>query len=108
MAHRRPRQKDFVGKTIQAAYTNADNIIRLWFTDGTAIAIEAETFTLAVCDECVGECPVPKPKKTKTRVPPKDRVSELLIEGRMLRAGVEERLRVMQIPTPEDLASRAK
>jgi hypothetical protein len=58
MADRDPVQADFVGKTIAAFDSLACNVWRFAFTDGTAIAIEAETFgqhnlpMMVVCEEC--------------------------------------------------------
>jgi hypothetical protein len=53
---RDPRPADFVGKTIIDADLSAANIWRFRFSDGTAIAIEAEYFgvlaILQVCEEC--------------------------------------------------------
>jgi hypothetical protein len=55
--HRRPKKKDFEGKTIKKFQKSADNIWRFWFSDGTAFAVQSEThFGLAVmelCDVCI-------------------------------------------------------
>lgn len=63
MAERNPRKRDFVGKTIKRIDTSACNIWRFLFTDGTAIAIEAECHStgygylpvMQVCEECAEE-----------------------------------------------------
>ena len=56
MAHRDLDPKDFEGKTIKRADFRASNILKFYFTDGTAIAIEAESdFTMVACDVCVDE-----------------------------------------------------
>lgn len=60
MAERDPVSADFVGKTIAEVDTSACNLWRFRFTDGTAVAIEADTFwtpagdlpMMQVCDEC--------------------------------------------------------
>lgn len=61
MAERKPRRRDFVGKTIVAFDGRACNLWRFTFSDGTAIAIEAdiESFgsyggipVMQVCEEC--------------------------------------------------------
>lgn len=58
--HRRPRRKDFEGKTVRRFERSADNIWRIWFTDGTAFAIQCEVSGLGgfvpfmeICDDCV-------------------------------------------------------
>ena len=55
--HRRPRKRDFEGKTIKRFRCDADNVWRFWFTDGTAFAIQSETFCgvacMEICEECV-------------------------------------------------------
>lgn len=58
MSHRDPVPADFVGKTIERVDTQAVNIWRLWFTDGSAIAIERDAlapgvYGMVVCDACV-------------------------------------------------------
>jgi hypothetical protein len=57
---RDPLPADFVGKTIQRIDTTACNVWRFYFTDGTAIAIEAEVEhdgipVMQVCAECARE-----------------------------------------------------
>jgi hypothetical protein len=57
---RDPVPADFVGKTIRIVDTSACNIWRFYFTDGTAIAVEAEVENtqyggipvMQVCDPC--------------------------------------------------------
>lgn len=57
---RDPRPADFVGKTIAAIDTRACNVWRFTFSDGSAIAIEAEVMNteyggipvMQVCPEC--------------------------------------------------------
>ena len=57
--HRRPKKIDFEGKTIRRFQRSADNIWRFWFTDGTAFAIQSDSFgpyglaCMEVCDVCV-------------------------------------------------------
>ena len=55
--HRRPKRKDFEGKTVAKFRRDADNIWRIWFTDGSAFAIQAETTQgigyMELCDVCV-------------------------------------------------------
>lgn len=56
--HRRPTKSDFVGKTVARFEPDADNIWRLWFTDGTAFAIQCEIGSfgipyMEVCNACV-------------------------------------------------------
>lgn len=57
--HRRPRKKDFEGKTILRFKKSADNVWRLWFTDGTAFAIQCEATGglpyMEVCEACISE-----------------------------------------------------
>ena len=56
--HRRPQKNDFENKTIIRFESNADNIWRIWFSDGTAFAIQAEVAGLAgvpymeLCEVC--------------------------------------------------------
>lgn len=54
--HRRPRKKDFEGKTIKRFTCTADNIWRIWFTDGTAFAIQADLHSgvaiMELCETC--------------------------------------------------------
>jgi hypothetical protein len=58
--HRRPRKKDFEGKTIRRFVRTADNIWKFYFTDGTSLAIQSETFgfgpyplaCMEICDVC--------------------------------------------------------
>jgi hypothetical protein len=60
MAERNPEKRDFVGKTIARIDTRACNLWRFFFTDGTAIAIEADCQStqyggvpvMQVCEEC--------------------------------------------------------
>ncbi len=60
MAERDALPSDFVGKTIKRVDTSACNIWRFFFTDGSAIAIEADLFwtpagslpQMQVCEEC--------------------------------------------------------
>jgi len=58
--HRRPKKQDFEGKTVKRFERTADNVWRLWFTDGTAFAIETEITGsmcpipfMRICDLCV-------------------------------------------------------
>jgi hypothetical protein len=60
--HRRPRKKDFEGKTVKRFQRTADNIWRIWFTDDTAFAIQTEIAGagtglgvpfMELCDICV-------------------------------------------------------
>ena len=56
--NRKPRKSDFVGKTIKSVNISACNIWTFYFTDGSAIAIEAEVFhpgfaAMEVCRACV-------------------------------------------------------
>lgn len=58
MAERDATPQDFIGKMIITADTSCWNIWRFRFSDGTAIAIEAENNIhcgagLQVCEECV-------------------------------------------------------
>ena len=57
--HRRPKKKDFEGKTIKRFQRSADNIWRFWFDDGTAFAIQSDLFhglaCMEICDQCVAE-----------------------------------------------------
>lgn len=56
--HRRPTKRDFEGKTIKRFIRSGDNVWRLWFTDGTAFAIQSDSFgpyglaCMEVCDVC--------------------------------------------------------
>lgn len=57
MSHRDPTPEDFIGKTITSFDGECINIWRFGFSDGTAVAIEVESFGQAgpgmvVCDEC--------------------------------------------------------
>lgn len=57
MADRDPVREDFVGKTITEFDGSCINIWRFGFSDGTAIAIEVESFGdglhgMVVCEEC--------------------------------------------------------
>lgn len=56
--HRNPRKRDFEGKTVAKFEFDACNIWRLWFTDGTSFAIQAEVAAIGVpymelCEVCV-------------------------------------------------------
>lgn len=55
--HRRPLKRDFEGKTVKRFVRSADNVWRLWFTDGTAFAIQSDLFSglacMEICDQCV-------------------------------------------------------
>jgi hypothetical protein len=55
--HRRPEKVDFEGKTVKRFEPDADNVWRIWFTDGTAFAIQCETTEgigyMELCDVCV-------------------------------------------------------
>lgn len=60
MPERDATQLDFVGKTITGFDGSSWNIWRFQFSDGTAIAIEAENnhvcgAGLQICDECAVE-----------------------------------------------------
>ena len=56
--HRRPRKRDFEGKTIGRFERSADNMWRIWFTDGTAFAIQSDSFgpyglaCMELCEVC--------------------------------------------------------
>jgi len=71
MSHRAIKAKDFVGKTIERMDCRAVNIIRFFFTDGTAIAIETDylgagLYGMVACDVCATYEP---PKKRKRNDP---------------------------------------
>lgn len=57
--HRRPEPSDFEGKTVLRFECDADNIWRIWWTDGTAFAIQCEIFGpysipgMELCDVCI-------------------------------------------------------
>lgn len=55
--HRRARKADFEGKTVKLFRPSADNIWRIWFTDGTSFAIQAEQIGgipfMELCNVCV-------------------------------------------------------
>lgn len=55
--HRRPRKRDFEGKTVTRFVRTADNIWRFWFSDGTSFAIQSETHygaaIMELCDVCI-------------------------------------------------------
>lgn len=57
--HRRPTKKDFEGKTIKRFVRRGDNVWEFWFTDGSAFAIQSDTFgrsgfaCMEICDVCV-------------------------------------------------------
>jgi hypothetical protein len=57
--HRLPTSADFVGKTVARFDGDTSNIWRFWFTDGSAVAIQCETFGpyqipgMELCDVCV-------------------------------------------------------
>lgn len=61
MPERDPVAADFVGKTIVAFEADSVNVWRFKFSDGTAIAIEADLFgypslpCMQVCDECAAD-----------------------------------------------------
>jgi hypothetical protein len=57
-SHRRPKKRDFVGKTVQRFDRAADNVWRIWFTDGTAFAIQSEVFHDIACMEICEVCAV--------------------------------------------------
>ena len=54
--HRRPTKKDFEGKTVKRFVRSSDNVWKLYFTDGSAFAIQSDLFhglpCLEVCDVC--------------------------------------------------------
>lgn len=56
--HRRPKRKDFEGKTVSRFTLQADNIWKLEFTDGSRLAIQSDSFgqygvaCMALCEEC--------------------------------------------------------
>lgn len=73
--HRRPRKKDFEGKTIAKFSRLGDNIWSFHFTDGSTFAIQSETFSygsygsvasMVLCEECAEPVPPPKSKAPKT------------------------------------------
>lgn len=57
--HRLATPADFEGKTIARFEAEACNVWRFWFTDGTAFAIQCETFGpyhlpgMELCDVCI-------------------------------------------------------
>lgn len=55
--HRRPKKKDFEGKTITKFQGGAANIWKFWFSDGTSFAIQSELFygipCMELCEVCV-------------------------------------------------------
>lgn len=61
IGERKPKAADFVGKTIRRVNTRSCDIWRIYFTDGSAIAIEAEVENtefggipvMQVCESCV-------------------------------------------------------
>lgn len=58
MSHRDITEADLLGKTITKVECEAVNILRLGFSDGTALAIEVDAFGhgiygMVACDECV-------------------------------------------------------
>lgn len=54
--HRRPRKRDFEGKTILCFTCTADNVWKFVFTDGTSFAVQSETCSgcaiMELCEEC--------------------------------------------------------
>lgn len=51
--HRRPTKRDFEGKTVKRFVRTADNIWKLYFTDGSELAIQSELhYGLAVMELC--------------------------------------------------------
>lgn len=52
MSHREITPADFEGKTIAYIDCGAVNILRFYFTDGSAIAIEHERDGMVACDAC--------------------------------------------------------
>jgi hypothetical protein len=66
MAHRLIKNKDFAGKTVARVDAKAVNMIRFYFTDGTAIAIETEGFGHGIVGMVACEVCVEKPKRVKT------------------------------------------
>lgn len=57
--HRKPRRRDFEGKTVAKFRSDADNVWRIWFTDGTAFAIQCDMSFgsygipfMELCDVC--------------------------------------------------------
>jgi hypothetical protein len=60
MTHRKLKARDFVGKTVAQVDVRAVNIIRFFFTDGSAVAIEVDHFGhdlwgMVACDECTDD-----------------------------------------------------
>lgn len=59
MAHRRPKKKDFVGKTIKNIIAQSCNQISFLFTDGTQITLEVDyegipgLYGIVACNECM-------------------------------------------------------
>ena len=57
--HRKPTKKDFVGKTVSNFRRDADNVWRIWFTDGTSFAIQSEMYfglpIMELCEVCADE-----------------------------------------------------
>ena len=57
MSHGPVRSKMFVGKTIESVDCRAVNILRFYFTDGTAIALETDAvgigiYGIVACETC--------------------------------------------------------
>lgn len=54
--HRKPKKRDFQGKTVKRFLRRADNIWQFEFTDGTAFAIQSELHCgfpiMEVCNVC--------------------------------------------------------
>jgi hypothetical protein len=58
MSHMLVRKRDFTGKTIARVDAKAVNIIRFWFTDGTAVALEVDAvgpgiYGIVACGACI-------------------------------------------------------
>lgn len=55
--HRRPKKKDFEGKTVKRFVCSADNIWKFWFTDGTFFAVQSDLHhgiaIMELCDVCI-------------------------------------------------------
>jgi len=60
--HRRPMKRDFEGKTIYRFVRTADNVWQVYFTDGTAFAIQSELHyglaVMEVCEVCAEKRPI--------------------------------------------------
>jgi len=70
MTHRKLKASDFVGKTVAQVDVRAVNIIRFFFTDGSALAVEVDHFGsdlwgMVACDECTDD-PASPPRRRRS------------------------------------------